>query len=438
MTDMIGIAGLLLAIVFLMYYVCKGMSVVVMTIICTILIAFTNGMKPVETFTNIYMGRFGSMIGMLGAIFIFGALIGSIYDSSGAAYSLVKFFTAHIKTEKKKLKTLVSVFCIMVITVGLGYFGVDTLVLIFLTLPICTQFCRQYDWSEKFVPVLVLSGPLANIMPGAVQNHNIIPTKFLGTHPMASAIPGFLACAVGFILILIYTTKAIEKSVAAGEVFRENDALKHAAIPREKYPHPLAAFFPLLTIFVCFNVCNQKIEVSLFIGVIAALLFLGKYVTDIYQILDQGISNAARTIINFGALMGFASVSMSAPVFTDWCRKLAENNTIYPVLMIVIATALLTSVGNSGTSGITAFMEKFAQIFLEKGVPAEIIHRAATLTGATLDTLPTNSGVIIAINLAGSTHKESYKYICVNTVIIPSIVVAIYMFLISLFPEIAV
>ena len=82
-------------------------------------------------------------------------------------------------------------------------------------------------------------------------------------------------------------------------------------------------------------------------------------------------------------------------------------------------------------------MEAFASTFLASGVPAAVIHRAATLTGATLDTLPTNSGVIISLNLTGSNHKEAYKYIFVNTVLIPSIIVVIYAVLVLVFPGIA-
>ena len=437
MSTTIGIIGLLLSVALLMYLVYKGLNVVIMTILCSLLIALTSGMNLVETFTGVYMTRFGQMIGILGAIFIFGAIVGALYDASGAAYSLVRFFSTHIKTENPKTKTLVSVLCVMVITVGLGYFGVDTLVLIFLTVPICAAFCREYNWHAKFVPVLVMSGPLANILPGAAQNYNIIPTKYLDTHPMASALPGFIACAIGFVLILLYTTKAIEKSVAAGETFQDNEVLKKSVFEREKCPPAWLAFIPLLSIFVCFNILSLAIEISLFVGAVLSVVLFWKYIPDVSKALNTGVTNAARTVLNFGTLMGFAKVAMATPVFSNLISFVANNDSINPVVVIIVAVAVMTGVGNSATAGITAAMEAFASTFLASGVPAAVIHRAATLTGATLDTLPTNSGVIISLNLTGSNHKEAYKYIFVNTVLIPSIIVVIYAVLVLVFPGIA-
>lgn len=437
MSSILGILGLLAGIVLLMYLVYRGLNVVVMTILCSLLIAVTSGMDVVETFTQVYMNRFGMMIGVLGAVFIFGAVIGSIYDASGAAYSLVRFFSTHIRTENPKAKTLVSVLCVMVITVGLGYFGVDTLVLIFLTVPICTAFCREFNWSAKFVPVLIMSGPLANILPGAAQNYNIIPTKYLGTHPMASALPGFLACTVGFVLILLYTTRSIRKSVGAGEVFEETEQLRNQRAARDVYPPAWLAFLPLLSIFVCFNLLSLPIEVSLFTGAVLSIVLLFKYIDSVPEALNKGVSNAARTVLNFGALMGFARVAMSTPVFTSLVDAIAANQSSDPVLITVASVALLTGIGNSATSGITASMEAFLDYYLARGVSPAVIHRVATLTGATLDTLPTNSGVIISMNMTGSTHKQCYKYIFVNTVLIPSVVVVLYVLLIKLFPGIA-
>ncbi len=438
MSIVVGIIGLFAGVVLLMYLVYKGFNVVVMTILSSLLIALTNGMNLIQTFTGVYMSRFGQMIGVLGAIFIFGAIIGAIYNDSGAAYSLVHFFSTHIRTKNVKMKTMVSVLSVMIITIGLGYFGVDTLVLIFLTVPLCTAFCREYKWDAKFIPVLVMSGPLANILPGAAQNYNIIPTKYLNTHPMASAIPGFIACAVGFVLILIYTTHVIDKSVKIGEVFQENEVTLAQKSTSEKFPKVLIAFIPLLSIFICFNIINIGIESSLFIGAVLSVILFRKWLPQLQKTLGSGVGNAARVTLNFGALMGFAKVAMSTPVIKSIIEGISSNQSSDPVIVTVVTVALLTGIGNSATSGITATMDAFVSYYLSRRVVPEVIHRAATLTGATFDTLPTNAGVIISLNMSGSTHKQSYKYIFVNTVVIPVIIVILYVIIIKLFPGITV
>lgn len=436
MATAIGIIGLLAAVVLLMYLVYKGLNVVVMTIVCSLLIMVTSGMPLAASFSSTYLARLGQMIGILGGIFILGALIGALYDASGAAYSLVKFFSKYVRTENPRIKTLVSVLCIMIITIGLGYFGVDSLVLLFLTTPICAEFCRQNDWDSKFVAVLIMSGPLANILPGTIQTYNLIPMRYLGTTAMASALPGFIACAVGFVLILLYTSRSIDKSVAAGEHFIENDVLKSNVTVHDKYPNPLISFIPLLVLFILFNGFHLAIEISMMVGALLAVILFWKYIPSVPKTLNTGIGNAARTTLNFGALMGFANVAMSTPVFSNLINFVANNENINPVLVVITAVALMTGVSNSANSGITAAMEAFADAFVARGVSPTIIHRAATLTGATLDTLPTNSGVIISLNMTGSTHKKSYKYIFVNTVAIPCVVVAVYAVFAIFFPGI--
>ena len=180
---------------------------------------------------------------------------------------------------------------------------------------------------------------------------------------------------------------------------------------------------------------SLTIEVALFTGAVLSVALLWKYMDSVPDTLNKGISNAARTVLNFGALMGFAKVAMSTPVFTSLVDAIASNQNSDPVT--VASVALLTGIGNSATSGITASMEAFLDYYLSRGVSHAVIHRVATLTGATLDTLPTNSGVIISMNMTGSTHKQCYKYIFVNTVLIPFIVVILYVLLIKLFPMIA-
>ena len=59
MATAIGIIGLLAAVVLLMYLVYKGLNVVVMTIVCSLLIMVTSGMPLAASFSSTYLARLG-------------------------------------------------------------------------------------------------------------------------------------------------------------------------------------------------------------------------------------------------------------------------------------------------------------------------------------------------------------------------------------------
>lgn len=105
----------------------------------------------------------------------------------------------------------------------------------------------------------------------------------------------------------------------------------------------------------------------------SSVVLLWKYLDNVPETLNAGVGNAARTALNFGALMGFAKVAMSAPVFSSLITAIARNDSANPILVIVASVALLIGIGSSANAGITATMEAFAGIFLAKGVSPAII-----------------------------------------------------------------
>jgi len=432
-----GLIGFLLAIALLMYLVYKGFDVVIMTIVCSLLIAVTSGMNVLESFTKLYMGNMGTMIGVLGAQFLGGAIIGTLYAETGAAYSIANWISGIIKVKDPGKKNLFTVLMIMVVTVGLGYFGVNALVLLFLTYPIGNEICRKYDWDSRYVPILVMTGPLSNVLPGAAQAYNIIPTTILATHPMASAIPGFVACAVTFALTLFYTTRIITKSQNAGAHYIETPELKLQTINFEKVPRPLIAATPLLVLFICFNVFEIGIEASMGVCIILSIAMFWKFFPDVKKSITGGVTNAAKTIIQFGAIMGFAKVLMSTPTFESIVKSITGNTTTDPLIITVASVALLTGISGSGTSGITASLSAFANYYTSRGIAPAIIHRAATMTGGSLCSLPNSSGVVISLKLGGITHKQAYFPIFMNNIVFPLIAVVLYVAIVEIFPYIA-
>ena len=53
------------------------------------------------------------------------------------------------------------------------------------------------------------------------------------------------------------------------------------------------------------------------------------------------------------------------------------------------------------------------------GISHELLHRVAAMASDCMDTLPHNGAVISLLAICKLTHRESYKFIFVNTVAFP-------------------
>ena len=51
------------------------------------------------------------------------------------------------------------------------------------------------------------------------------------------------------------------------------------------------------------------------------------------------------------------------------------------------------------------------------GIPAEVLHRVASMASGGMDTLPHNSAVITLLTVTGLTHRQSYGDIFIITLI---------------------
>ena len=81
----IGLAGIIAALVFLTVAVYKGWSILYSSVISAIIIALTNGMDLYEALTVNYVSSFTSYAANYFILFCEGAMLGKLYDSSGAA-----------------------------------------------------------------------------------------------------------------------------------------------------------------------------------------------------------------------------------------------------------------------------------------------------------------------------------------------------------------
>lgn len=86
----IGLIGIIAALVFLTVAVYKGWSYLYSSIISVIIIALTNSLNLYEALTVNFVSSFTSYAAAYFILFCEGAMLGKLYDASGAAWKIGK------------------------------------------------------------------------------------------------------------------------------------------------------------------------------------------------------------------------------------------------------------------------------------------------------------------------------------------------------------
>lgn len=86
----IGLIGIIAALVFLTVAVYKGWSILYSSIISVIIIALTNSLNLYEALTVNFVSSFTSYAAAYFILFCEGAMLGKLYDASGAAWKIGK------------------------------------------------------------------------------------------------------------------------------------------------------------------------------------------------------------------------------------------------------------------------------------------------------------------------------------------------------------
>ena len=159
---------------------------------------------------------------------------------------------------------------------------------------------------------------------------------------------------------------------------------------------------------------------SLIIGLLVAIIlacvlgrkFMSKSVS-MKAALNAGAIGSLLAIMNTASEVGYGSVISSLPGFTEIANSLYGIGAGMPLVNVAIMVNVLAAITGSATGGLGIALEIFSQHWLETtaaaGIPAEVVHRIASMAAGGMDTLPHNGAIITTLAICGLTHKESYK-----------------------------
>lgn len=429
---MIGIIGLILAIVVMIVGAYKGLGALPLTILAALVVIVTNQMNVWEAFSSFYMaGYTGTYTGYF-LIFIFSAFYAKVMDTAGCTtaigFKLIDWFG-------KKRVMLVSVLITSVLTYG----GVSLFVCIFAVGPIMFLLFKEANLPRHLMVACLLIGSATYTMtslPGTPQLTNVIPTQFLGTTMTAAPVLGIICTIAIFVLCMLYANYAEKKAVTAHEDWSFPEGVNPAMYDvRDRSILPMAwkAFLPMVALILFIIIGSRYITSSAMLTVcamligtaLAYLLNLEKFKdVNIKKLVGTGLGDGITAIGGLAAVVAFGTVVQKSPAFGSVVAWVLSVN-MHPYWMGIFSTAVISGITGSSSGGLRITLQTLGDTFIASGCNLSTLHRITAIAAGSLDTLPHASGLFLLFGYLGLTHKEAYRHVFWTSVIIPAVVVLV-------------
>ena len=441
-----------------MYLAYKGYSTIITApIIAMITIILTTGFDAhlMANYTEVYMSGFANFIKNYFPLFMTGSIFAKLMEEVGYAKSIAHFITKKLGKDKSVLAVVLS-------GAILTYGGVSLFVVAFILYPIASMLFKEADIPKRLIPGTIALGAFTFTMtalPGSPEIQNVIPMKYFGTDTFAAPVIGIFASIMMLSLGMIWLTKRVKSAKANNEGYG-NHSDNIAEENYENLPSIFKAMLPIMIIFIInlffskvyyenidgsylskFNTTLSNVSgtwsviIAIVLSDIFILLTNFKKIKNIKSVLDIGVTNSFKPLLNSSAIVGYGSVIKSLAIFSviqSFIFGISSNPIISEALSVNLICGLTASASGGLEISLNALAPTYLQMSHALNIPPEILHRIASLSSGGLDTLPHNGAVITTLAICGLTHKEAYKDMFVTSVVIPIFVTTIVVILTSI------
>ncbi len=420
----LSVIGILLAFGVLVFAAYKKISMFLAAVIAASIVALFSGLPVAASMVGAegpFLIGMKDFVGSWLVIFAMGALLGALYDKSGATWRISSTLINKAGTQWTLL--------IYVLVGGLlVYGGIQVTVMIFVLLPFAKILFPKAGIPWYLFPGitgLAIATFAMGQMPGSLQMQNIIPSQILGTSLTAAPVEGVLATLFMVIFGVGYLSweakKGRDTPEAAIELYQVQGGTLDEAELEERAPGFWVSLIPMVVAFVLINGVKVELLYGLGAGCVLSVLMFWKSLgglTGIRDVVSEGFNNGIFPCIIIASVVGVGKVISATDVFA----LIQENiiNLPLPGLLKVAAiTTIIAGITGSASGGLTIALELFGETFMSWGYTPEIIHRVASIACGGLDTLPWNGTVVMLFALSGVSYKKGYKHVAVETVILP-------------------
>ena len=420
----VNVIGILLAFAVLIFAAYKKISMFLAAAVAAAIVALFGGLDVAAALVGAdgpFLVGMKDFVGNWLVIFALGALLGALYDKSGATWRISSTLINKAGTQWTLL--------IYELEGGLlVYGGIQVTVMIFVLLPFAKILFPKAGIPWYLFPGitgLAIATFAMGQMPGSLQMQNIIPTQILGTTLTAAPVEGVLATLFMLIFGVGYLYWQVKKGhddpAAAIELYQVQGGILDERELEQRAPNFLISLIPLVITFVLINGFDVELLYGLAAGCVLSLLFFYKSLGGIKgfgDIVSEGFNNGIFPCIIIASVVGVGQVVSNTEAFAV-LQKNIINLPLPGLIKVAAITTIIAGITGSASGGLTIALNLFGETFISWGYTPEIIHRVASIACGGLDTLPWNGTVVMLFALSGVSYKKGYKHVAVETVILP-------------------
>ena len=450
----IGVVGIIISLVLLMYLAYKGLSVLVLAPLLACFAAFLGGIATGEThvlatYTEVFMKSLGGYVMKYFPLFLLGAIFGKVMDDTGAAKSIASVIC-------KKLGEKRAIAAIVLACAVLTYGGVSLFVVAFAVYPIAAELFRELNIPKRFIPGSIALGAFTFTMtalPGTPQIQNAIPMQYFGTDVYAAPVIGLIGSAVMLFGGLFWLQYRANKAMKRGEGYGNHENENIVKFDKNELPNFWISMLPIIVvllmsfilskyIFPAMNlnylekydtsaskvIGNWSLIVSLIFSILIAYILNFKKMKNPIETLTKGVNGSFLAVMNTASEVGYGNVIAGLGAFLVIKGALLGLSS-NPLVSEAISVSALAGITGSASGGLSIALGALGDVYLKEasvmGISPEVLHRIAAIACGGLDTLPHNGAVITLLGVTGLTHKESYIDVGMCTAVIPTLAVII-------------
>ena len=418
---MIGVIGIIISLVLLMYLAYRGINVLFLAPICaTIAVLFQlDGTPLLATYTQVFLPELGKYLAKFFALFMLGAIFGKLMDDSGSAQVIAETIASKVGKDRALL-------AIVLACAVLTYGGVSLFVVAFAVYPIGAALLREADTPKRLLPGAIALGSFTFTMvalPGTPSIQNAIPSPFFGTTPFAAPGLGIIGGVLMFASGMAWLSWRSATARKRGEGYGEHAEEVPAAV-RENRPPFFVALLPIIIVIGLNYLFSKQLLPALDTGYLAEPKYGATKLSAVLGIwsiiLALLIASVVAATLNwrrFGNLADtvnkgtYGNVIASLPAFVA-VREAMTHLTSDPVWLTFISVSSLAGITGSASGGLSialsAIGEQLATTARDTGVSLELLHRVAAMACGSFDTLPHNGAVITLLAICNLNHRQSF------------------------------
>jgi H+/gluconate symporter-like permease len=444
---MIGVLGIILSLVLLMYLAYRGITVLILAPLLALLAAMFSNLPLMATYTHVFMPNLAAYLKTFFPVFLLGAIFGKVMEDSGSAKAIALAIAEKVGKERAILA--------VVLACGiLTYGGVSLFVVAFAVYPIAAHLFREAGTPKFLIPGAIALGSFTFTMtalPGTPQIQNAIPMPFFKTTVYAAPILGIISALIMFGVGTWWLMHRAKKANARGERYGEhaNEVVKD--FDNTNLPSFWVALLPIVIVLVLNYAITEwvyystapgydflkakpfdtslgavrgiwSLVIALVVALIIAIGINWKRFGNVKESVNAGVFGSMLPILNTASEVGYGNVIKTLGAFAiiqAGLLSISDN----PLITSAIATTVLAGITGSASGGMSialgAMGETFYQAALAQNINPEVLHRVVAIACGGLDSLPHNGAVITLLGITQLTHKQSYADIGMVSVVIP-------------------